>query len=92
MTYKVSFVGDARAELKQVYDYYGSFGGTKHIERLYVEVQSLVDRLKIMPKSGMKVGNIRKAVLMKRYVVIYRIYKKNVRIAHIFDGRTDYDL
>jgi len=87
MAYVVEPSNKARHDLEEIYAYYSD---TKYLLKFVGHWESLLSRLEHMPKSGVEVGIYRKAIIMKRHIVFYKIIGQKVRIARIFDGRTDY--
>jgi len=90
MAYRVRFSDEAKADLLSIYEYYD---GTKHVRAFDTHWLRLAERLKVLPRSGVLFGVFRKVVVLKRYSVIYRIVsKREVEVARVFDGRTDYHI
>ncbi|MCL1876977.1 type II toxin-antitoxin system RelE/ParE family toxin [Candidatus Saccharibacteria bacterium] len=87
MGYQIEFSGVSRNDLVQVYAYYD---GTSYLTDFRIQLNKLVDRLSVFPRSGQEYLHYRKAIILKRYLVLYQIKKRTVLIARIFDGRTDY--
>lgn len=85
--YKVTIAKETVKELDQIFDYYA---GTKHSIKLNAELVKQIDLLSNYPNSGQQFGRYRKAVIMKRYILVYAVIGQEVRIAHVYDGRTDY--
>jgi plasmid stabilization system protein ParE len=87
MAYKIRFEIKAIDDIAGIYEYYDD---TKFIARFHTKLEKLIIRLEILPSMGVPVGTLRKVVILRRFVVLYRVDGNIVKIARVFDGRTDY--
>ena len=89
MTYDVDLDKKALGDLRQIIDYYK---GTMHVDRFRAKLYRQMKTLETWPNVGIDIGgDFRKAILLKRYVLLYQVKRNRVIIRRIFDGRTDYD-
>lgn len=96
--YYVKFTNSAEEELVEIYEYISFILKSEITANKFVEnVENKILRLSIFPYSCMEIiskpQNIQyRKLIVKNYVVLYKIYEENKRvdIVHIYYSRRDY--
>lgn len=93
MKYQVSFSPTAKEGLESIGNYileeFGFAARTKFLEK----VEDSIELLSSFPKScieSSKVAGLRKAVVTRYTIMLFRIEGERVEIAAVFDGRTNH--
>lgn len=97
MEYHLTLTDSFKEELSEIYDYISYRLKEKEIaEKLVRLVYKRIEDLYMFPRSFMKMykskkikGDIHRLVIRK-YIVLYTINKKEVFIIHIFNQRMNY--
>ncbi len=89
MAYEVILDQKALDDLRAIVEYYD---GTVHLKNFRNRLYRRMKSLETLPNIGKEVDGFRKIVILKRYIVLYRIAEDKVIIRRIYDGRTDYKL
>ena len=96
--YYVSFTTNAKEELIEIYEYIDNNLKSKiAADNLMYEIENKILRLSIFPYSCMEIvskprNTIYRKLLVKKYVILYKIDEKNkrVNIIHIYYGRRNF--
>ena len=96
--YYVSFTTNAKEELIEIYEYIDNNLKSKiAADNLMYEIENKILRLSIFPYSCMEIvskprNTIYRKLLVKNYVILYKIDEKNkrVNIIHIYYGRRNF--
>ncbi|MDR1196811.1 MAG: type II toxin-antitoxin system RelE/ParE family toxin [Candidatus Nomurabacteria bacterium] len=92
MAYKVVINRKAKDDIDEIYKYYAD---TKFIIKFQAKYNKVVTVLRLFPLSGEQVfcdSEYRKLMIMRRFVLLYRLDDDIVKIENVFDGRTDYKI
>ena len=96
--YYVSFTTNAKEELIEIYEYIDNNLKSKiAADNLMYEIENKILRLSIFPYSCMEIvskprNTIYRKLLVKNYVILYKIDEENkrVNIIHIYYGRRNF--
>ena len=96
--YYVSFTTNAKEELIEIYEYIDNNLKSKiAADNLMYEIENKILRLSIFPYSCIEIvskprNTIYRKLLVKDYVILYKIDEKNkrVNIIHIYYGRRNF--
>ena len=90
--YNIVFLDCAIEELKLIYNYCNNIIGSNYANKVAIKILQSIYSLDIFPNSNpiYYIQNnivIRKKIVNKRYIIIFRVISNSVFIYNILDGR-----
>ena len=96
ITYTIQILAPAQGELEEIAQLYLSLAGIQSARQNTDGIYAALERLTSFPLSGppMREPGLRnpgyRFIVVKKYIIIYRLIGSTVFVYHIFDGRSDY--